>query len=156
MGGQVQKRTGIVARCIAGFIDGGLDARARQRNAQRRSANAGAHNHHMLCHVTIVPAQRPPVFLNLAAVLRFLRRRPPERLLPHMPAGMMGAMNSPSKLSRAAKPARASLSRAIGRAVSRFQDSSNAFDDVAAEILAIDRRDLAGMTMPLFRGAAAA
>ena len=73
-----------------------------------------------------------------------------------MAAGMMGAMKSPSKLSRAAQPARASLSQAIGRAVSRFQDSSNAFDDVAAEILALDRRDLACMTMLLFGGAASA
>ena len=30
------------------------------------------------------------------------------------------------------------LSRSIGRTVSRFQESSNAFDDVAAEILALD------------------
>jgi AraC family transcriptional regulator len=69
---------------------------------------------------------------------------------------MMGAMKPQSKPSRAAKPVRASLSQAIGRAVSRFQDSSNAFDDVAAEILALDRRDLACMTMLLFGGAASA
>ena len=68
----------------------------------------------------------------------------------------MGAMKPQSKPSRAAKPVRASLSQAIGRAVSRFQDSSNAFDDVAAEILALDRRDLACMTMLLFGGAASA
>ena len=40
--------------------------------------------------------------------------------------------------------------------MSRFQDSSNAFDDVAAEILALDRRDLSCMTMLLFAGAASA
>jgi AraC family transcriptional regulator len=76
--------------------------------------------------------------------------------MPHSAAGMMGAMKPQSKPSRAAKPVRASLSQAIGRAVSRFQDSSNAFDDVAAEILALDRRDLACMTMLLFGGAASA
>ena len=38
--------------------------------------------------------------------------------------------------------------------MSRFQDFSNAFDDVAAEILALDRRDLSCMTMLLFGGAA--
>ncbi len=48
------------------------------------------------------------------------------------------------------------LSRSIGRTVSHFQESSNAFDDVAAEILALDRRDLACMTMLLFGGAASA
>jgi len=74
--------------------------------------------------------------------------------MPHSTAGMMGAMKPQSTPSRAAKPERASLSQAIGRAVSRFQDSSNAFDDVAAEILALDRRDLACMTMLLFGGAA--
>lgn len=37
-----------------------------------------------------------------------------------------------------------------------FQESSNAFDDVAAEVLALDRRDLAVMTMLLFGGAASA
>lgn len=76
--------------------------------------------------------------------------------MPHITAGMMGAMKSQSKPSRVAKPARAALSQSIGRAVSRFQDSSNAFDDVAAEILALDRRDLACMTMLLFGGAASA
>src|SRR5262245_37514319 len=69
---------------------------------------------------------------------------------------MMGAMKPMSKPSRAAKPARAALSQAIGQSVSRFQESSNAFDDVAAEILALDRRDLACMTMLLFGGAASA
>jgi AraC family transcriptional regulator len=49
---------------------------------------------------------------------------------------------------------RADLTRAIGRTISKFQDSSNAFDDVAAEILALDRRDLACMTMLLFSGPA--
>ena len=44
----------------------------------------------------------------------------------------------------------------IGRGISRFQDSSNSFDDVAAEILALDRRDLACMTVLLFGGAATA
>jgi len=61
-----------------------------------------------------------------------------------------------AKLTRAAKPGRSALMRSIGRAVPRFQDSSNAFDDVAAEILALDRRDLACMTMLLFGGAASA
>ena len=65
-------------------------------------------------------------------------------------------MKSPSKPSRAGRAERASLSQTIGRTVSRFQDSSNAFDDVAAEILALDRRDLACMTMLLFGGAASA
>ena len=46
--------------------------------------------------------------------------------------------------------------QAIGHAVSRFQESSYAFDDVAAEILALDRRDLSCMTMLLFGGAATA
>jgi AraC family transcriptional regulator len=46
------------------------------------------------------------------------------------------------------------LMHTIGQAVARFQDSSNAFDDVAAEILALDRRDLSCMTMLLFGGPA--
>jgi AraC family transcriptional regulator len=46
--------------------------------------------------------------------------------------------------------------QSIGRNVSRFQDSSYAFDDVAAEILALDRRDLTCMTMLLFGGPATA
>jgi AraC family transcriptional regulator len=61
-----------------------------------------------------------------------------------------------TKAIRLTKPTRAALMQSIGRAVSRFQDSSNAFDDVAAEILALDRRDLACMTMLLFGGAASA
>jgi AraC family transcriptional regulator len=42
--------------------------------------------------------------------------------------------------------------QSIGRAVSQFQESSYVFDDVAAEILALDRRDLSCMTLLLFVG----
>jgi AraC family transcriptional regulator len=52
--------------------------------------------------------------------------------------------------------ARQSLIQCIGRSISMFQETSNTFDDVAAEILALDRRDLAVMTMLLFGGAASA
>ena len=60
-----------------------------------------------------------------------------------------------------ARPARGEhyrlqLMRAMGRAVSRFQDGTNAFDEVAAEILAVDRNDLPCMTMLLFAGPASA
>jgi len=67
----------------------------------------------------------------------------------------MGAMKRRSKPPRAAR-VRRQLTESIGQVVSRFQDSSNAFDDVAAEILAIDRRDLSCMTMLLFGGPASA
>jgi AraC family transcriptional regulator len=40
----------------------------------------------------------------------------------------------------------------IGIEVVRFQEESNAFDDVAAQILALDRSDLACMTVLLFGG----
>src|SRR5712691_9574296 len=42
----------------------------------------------------------------------------------------------------------------IGSQVVGFQEESAAFDDVAAQILALHRSDLAGMTMLLFGGAA--
>lgn len=51
---------------------------------------------------------------------------------------------------------REALTQAIGGSVARFQELSNAFDDTAAEILALDRRDLSCMTMLLFGGAATA
>jgi hypothetical protein len=47
---------------------------------------------------------------------------------------------------------RRQLIQVIGRGVSRFQDASYAFDDVAAEILALNRADLPCMTMLLFNG----
>ena len=62
-------------------------------------------------------------------------------------------MASPRQTVRA-EPRRQQLVRAIGSAVSRFQEGSNAFDDVAAEILAVDRSDLPCMTMLLFAGPA--
>ena len=40
--------------------------------------------------------------------------------------------------------------------IARFQDGSNAFDDLAAEILAVERRDLPCMSMLLFNGPASA
>lgn len=58
--------------------------------------------------------------------------------------------------ARPSNSTRTSLVQSIGRNVSRFQDSSYAFDDVAAEILALDRRDLTCMTMLLFGGPATA
>jgi AraC family transcriptional regulator len=51
---------------------------------------------------------------------------------------------------------RGQLVDAIGRSVSRFQEGSNAFDEVAAEILGVDRNDLQCMTMLLFGGPASA
>src|SRR6266487_4299342 len=42
----------------------------------------------------------------------------------------------------------------MGNQVVRFQEESAAFDDVAAQILALHRADLACMTMLLFGGAA--
>jgi len=44
------------------------------------------------------------------------------------------------------------LAGAIGRDISRFQEASYAFDDVAAEILALHRKDLPVMTALLFAG----
>jgi len=44
------------------------------------------------------------------------------------------------------------LVQTIGRDVSRFQDASYGFDEVAAEILALPRSDLPCMTMLLFGG----
>jgi AraC family transcriptional regulator len=48
------------------------------------------------------------------------------------------------------------LTQAVGSAISRLQDASYEFDDVAAEILAIPRGDLSCMTVLLFGGAASA
>jgi AraC family transcriptional regulator len=48
------------------------------------------------------------------------------------------------------------LAQSIGMDVPRFQDASNAFDDVAKEVLAVDRSDLSCMTMLLFSGPASA
>ncbi|HEU4687943.1 MAG TPA: AraC family transcriptional regulator [Vicinamibacterales bacterium] len=67
----------------------------------------------------------------------------------------MAGMKPASRLVRM-RPTRPQLVQAIGRAVSRFQESSNMFDDLAAEILALHRRDLSCMTMLLFGGAATA
>lgn len=59
-----------------------------------------------------------------------------------------------SMTSARGRQERESLIQAIGADVSRFQESSKAFDDVAAEILAIDRSDLPCMTLLLFGGPA--
>jgi AraC family transcriptional regulator len=48
------------------------------------------------------------------------------------------------------------LTRTIGREISRFQEASYAFDEVAAEILALGRKDLPMMTALLFSGPASA
>ena len=71
-------------------------------------------------------------------------------------AGMMATMKPTLKPAATGMTTRSQLTHSIGTAVSRFQDFSSAFDDVAAEILALDRRDLSCMTMLLFGGAASA
>jgi hypothetical protein len=55
---------------------------------------------------------------------------------------------------RADAAARRQMIQLIGTQVVRFQDESAAFDDVAAQILALHRSDLTCMTMLLFGGAA--
>ena len=49
---------------------------------------------------------------------------------------------------------RSALSALLGAEIVRFQEASNAFDDLAAAILSLDRRDLPCMTVLLFGGAA--
>jgi AraC family transcriptional regulator len=68
---------------------------------------------------------------------------------------MMSTMGPNSRASRHAGE-RHRLAQAIGRDVPRFQEASYAFDDVAAEILALNRGDLPVMTMLLFGGPASA
>src|SRR5438034_9790257 len=55
---------------------------------------------------------------------------------------------------RKGAPSRQELVQLMGNQVVRFQEESAAFDDVAAQILALHRADLACMTMLLFGGAA--
>src|SRR5215468_6537508 len=55
-----------------------------------------------------------------------------------------------------ARKQRATFVQAIGADIWRFQEASYAFDDVAADILALHRVDLPAMTMLLFNGAASA
>lgn len=61
-----------------------------------------------------------------------------------------------TRTSTASHPtiARARSRDAVGHAISRLQDTSVVFDDLAAEILAIDRTDLPCMTRLLFAGPA--
>jgi AraC family transcriptional regulator len=60
--------------------------------------------------------------------------------------------------SRSRPPARSAARRrlveAIGRDVARFQENSHAFDELAAEVLALHRSDLPAMTLLLFGGPA--
>jgi AraC family transcriptional regulator len=62
----------------------------------------------------------------------------------------------PASRSRRAAPsaARRRLVEAIGENVARFQENTHAFDEVAAEVLALHRSDLPVMTMLLFGGPA--
>ena len=70
---------------------------------------------------------------------------------------MIAVMHAPSRTrGRRASPARRRLAENIGRDIARFQENSYAFDDVAAEILALQRSDLPAMTLLLFGGPASA
>ena len=61
-----------------------------------------------------------------------------------------------TRINRKTPLTRQQLKESIGRAISRVQDASVAFDDLAAEILALDRADLPCMTRLLFAGPATA
>jgi AraC family transcriptional regulator len=82
--------------------------------------------------------------LDLAVdAARGLRTRPRSAIIARMP-------------SRRASPrrhdGRQRLAHIIGQAIARFQEATYAFDDVAAEILALHRTDLPVMTALLFQG----
>jgi AraC family transcriptional regulator len=62
-------------------------------------------------------------------------------------------MTPPPKAFRSTNERRR-YTHSMGAGVVRFQEASNAFDDLAAEILAVDRADLPCMTMLLFQGTA--
>ena len=68
---------------------------------------------------------------------------------------IIAIMRSPSRKPKESDR-RQRLTRNVGREVSRFQEASYAFDDVAAEILALNRKDLPVMTALLFGGPASA
>jgi AraC family transcriptional regulator len=68
---------------------------------------------------------------------------------------MMPGMSARSN-ARVRGGERLRLLRAIGADVARFQEASYAFDDVAADILALRRGDLPCMTLLLFGGPASA
>lgn len=68
---------------------------------------------------------------------------------------MMTTMN-PTSRARRRTAERRRLAQTIGRAASRFQEASYAFDDVAADILGLSRADLPVLTMLLFGGPASA
>jgi len=68
---------------------------------------------------------------------------------------MMAAMPAASRAPRTVpSDARRRLADGIGRDVARFQENTYAFDDVAAEVLAVHRSDLPAMTLLLFGGPA--
>jgi AraC family transcriptional regulator len=68
---------------------------------------------------------------------------------------MIAGMSTASRVRPAApSDARRRLLDGIGRGVARFQENTHAFDDVAAEILALQRSDLPAMTLLLFGGPA--
>ena len=59
-----------------------------------------------------------------------------------------------TRTRRAGAVPRDELIAQIGAEVARFQEDSGAFDDLAARVLALDRRDLSCMTLLLFGGSA--
>jgi AraC family transcriptional regulator len=89
----------------------------------------------------------------LAAVFSILRRSARSYCRISVTPVMMSSMSSiSSRRARGGKRRRLALT--VGRQISRFQEASYAFDDVAAEILALSRSDLPVMTALLFGGPA--
>jgi len=76
---------------------------------------------------------------------------PRRRLRPEPRPVIISFMSSRKRAARQIGE-REGLTRSVGREISRFQEASYAFDDVAAEILALNRRDLPVMTALLFSG----
>jgi AraC family transcriptional regulator len=64
---------------------------------------------------------------------------------------MMSVM-SPRRRTQAGRRGRRAIEQQVGYGIVRFQEASYAFDDVAAEILAVHRHDLPVMTALLFAG----
>jgi AraC family transcriptional regulator len=110
---------------------------------------------------------RPPIFLRHSDSMRVTARTDlsePCGLLPDLAArsrkqlfaarGSCDAAAVAKRTSSHDRRHRERLIQSIGRDVARFQETSFTFDDVAAEILALDRDDLPAMTLLLFAGPA--
>ena len=158
IGSHVQEGAGIVTRPVAGLVDRRLEAGAPERDSECGSARCRPpmilSQQWSGMFVILLVTMAPALSDGLSAACGELRNLAAnvENALPQAAGGWHDGRNEANIEASRANPRVANCSRSIGTSGVAVPGIIEYVRRIAAEILALDRRDLSCMTMLLFGG----